>query len=99
MLSEIFRSQTVARILEVLLSRPDEFFTLSRLAKETGLSISTLSSNMRHLEKLGIVRHVGSSNAKVKLYRLNHDSPLTQALLEFYRRLSRLEDRQGSQSS
>lgn len=84
-LSELFKNQTISRLLECFLENPESYFTLSQLAQVSGTSVSTVIERIRELEKFGIVKKI--ITRKIKLYKLNAQSKLAQILLEFYSKL------------
>ncbi len=81
-LSDLFRNQTVARLLDCLLENPDQFFTISQLAKKAKVSLSVTLERIRELERLGIIKKIHSG--KLRLYKLNTENRITKALLEFF---------------
>ena len=89
-LYQIFRTPTQVRIIEELLKRPNDYFTVSKMAKIINASPSAVSSRVENLGKLGIVRFVGSSE-KAKIFRLNTDHPIVKALIEFVNKLNAIE--------
>ena len=88
-LYQIFRTPTQVRIIEELLKRPNDYFTVSKMAKIINASPSAVSLRVERLGKLGIVRFVGSSE-KAKIFKLNTDSPIVKALLEFAEKLEKV---------
>ncbi len=79
----ILRSENQARLLTAILLSPEREFTLSELAKEVGVSLSTVTREIQRAEEAGLVvtREVG----RAKLVRADTDSvlsePLTRLLL------------------
>ena len=80
----LFRSDAQARLLAALYLRPEERRTLSALARELGLSHSTLSREADRLEQAGLLRseHIG----KQRLLHPDESSPYFPALLELLER-------------
>jgi len=87
-LSDLFRNQTVARLLDCLLENPDQFFTISQLAKKAKVSLSVTLERIRELEKLGIIKKIHSG--KLRLYKLNTENQITKALLEFFEKIKQI---------
>ncbi|MFV2000704.1 MAG: MarR family transcriptional regulator [Acidimicrobiia bacterium] len=79
----ILRSGNQARLLTVILLSPEREFTLSELANEVGVSLSTVTREIQRASEAGLVvtREVG----RAKLVRADTDSvmsePLTRLLL------------------
>ncbi len=79
----ILRSENQARLLTAILLSPEREFTLSELAIEVGVSLSTVTREIQRAEEAGLVvtREVG----RAKLVRGDTDSvlsePLTRLLL------------------
>jgi len=89
-LFELFRTPTQVKIIEELLKRPMEYFTISRMAKIIDASPSAVSAKVISLEKLGLIRFVGGSE-KAKIFYLNRDSQLVKILIDFFNRISRYD--------
>ena len=87
-LSDLFRNQTVAKLLDCLLENPDQFFTISQLAKKAKVSLSVTLERIRELEKLGIIKKIHSG--KLRLYKLNTENQITKALLEFFEKIKQI---------
>jgi DNA-binding transcriptional ArsR family regulator len=79
-IAPIFRSDTQARLLACLFLRPQVPWTLASLARELGLSASTLHSEVRRLEdaELVTVTQVGRS----RILHPNAAHPLARPLTE-----------------
>jgi DNA-binding transcriptional ArsR family regulator len=79
----ILRSENQARLLTAILLSPEREFTLSELAKEVGVSLSTVTREIQRASEAGVVftRRVG----RAKLVSADTDSvlsePLTRLLL------------------
>ena len=91
-LYRVFRTPTQVRIIEELLKKPDEYFTLSRMAKTIGASPSAISQRIDELLELDLIKFVPGSE-KTKIFRLNRDSPITKALIELYHKLKELNQK------
>jgi len=86
----IFRTPTQVRIIEELLKRPNEYFTISRMAKLIDSSPSAISSRIGALSELGIIRFIPGSE-KARIFYLNKNSEVTKILIEFYMKLRKIE--------
>lgn len=80
----LFRSDAQARLLAALYLRPQEQRTLSALARQLGVSHSTLSREADRLEQAGLLRseHIG----KQRLLHPDEDSQYFPALRELLQR-------------
>lgn len=85
----IFRTPIQVRIIEELLKRPNEYFTISRMAKLIDSSASAISSRISVLSELGIIKFIPGSE-KAKIFYLNKDSEVTRILIEFYIKLRKI---------
>ncbi|MCD6491118.1 MAG: hypothetical protein ACP6IQ_00045 [Candidatus Njordarchaeia archaeon] len=88
-LYQIFRTPTQVKIIEELLKRPDEYFTLSRMSKIVQASPSAVSTKLMELKKLNII-HFMKSSEKAKIFRLNKENRVVRLLLEFYKELNKI---------
>jgi DNA-binding MarR family transcriptional regulator len=79
-------------ILETLLNNRDKITYLSGLAKETGLSHSSVSRVIEDLVKIGIVEEEPLGK-QTKIFRLNEGNKLTQLMVRFYGELEDLQDK------
>ncbi len=86
----IFRTPTQVRIIEELLKRPNEYFTISRMAKLIDSSPSAISSRISILSDLGIIKFIPGSE-KARIFYLNKNSEVTKILIEFYMKLRKIE--------
>lgn len=86
-LYDLFRTPIQVKIIEELLKRSSEYFTISRMAKIINASPSAVSSRVEALKELGIVRFIPGSE-KAKIFSLNKGSRITKILMEFYAKLT-----------
>ncbi|MEM1947864.1 MAG: helix-turn-helix domain-containing protein [Candidatus Caldarchaeum sp.] len=84
-LDEVFASRAHAKVLQFLLENPGKAFSLRYLARVTGVAPSTVGIVIDNYEKLGIIllRKLPSVN----MIMLNHENPVTQALLQLVERI------------
>jgi len=85
-LYDIFRTPLQVRIIEELLNRPNEYFTVSRMAKLLNASPSAVSSRVENLKKIGILKFISGSE-KAKIFSLNKNHPVSRILADFYKKL------------
>ena len=76
----VFRSTAQAKVLTAVLLRPDEERSLTDLARETGVALSTVHDEVARLVRAGILseRLAGRS----RLLRANTDNPVVRPLTE-----------------
>jgi len=89
-LYEIFRTPVQVKIIEELLKRQNEYFTISRMAKIIDASPSAVASRVDSLIKIGIVKVISGSE-KAKIFTINKENPIVKNLINFYLKLS-MED-------
>ena len=78
---EVFGSSPLIKVLDFLMTYMEFDYSLSDMAKESGVGWNTLHSFFFKLVEKGIVketRRVG----RAKLYKLNTDSPIAKKLIE-----------------
>lgn len=86
----LFRTPTQVRIIEELLKRQNEYFTISRMAKLINSSPSAVSTRIDKLSKIGLIKFIPGSE-KARIFCLNKESEVTKALMEFYTKLKKIE--------
>jgi DNA-binding MarR family transcriptional regulator len=77
-LAPIFRTDTQARLLGLLFLRSEETWTLASLARELGLSSSTLHPEVQRLTEADLV--TASSVGRARVLRANMSHPLVRPL-------------------
>ena len=85
-IAPIFRTDTQARLLACLFLRPQETWTLASLARELGLSSSTLHPEVQRLEDTELVTVTQVGRARVLHANTGHPlaRPLTEILEYVY---------------
>lgn len=76
----IFRTDTQAQVLALLYLRPQEPWTLARLARELRLSASTLHAEVQRLEDAELI--TSSRIGRSRLLHANPNHPLSRPLTE-----------------
>lgn len=84
-LPKIFPTKLQAMILEELLEREDEFFTVSQMARELDVSSSAVSSRISKIYKIGLIQMLPAKRAKI--FKLNSESEAVKHLMKFYKKL------------
>ncbi|SHN34769.1 nucleotidyltransferase domain-containing protein [Rhizobacter sp. OV335] len=87
-LTALFGGKTKARILEVLLSNPDQTYHLRGLAQAAGTDSGNTSKLLRVLVDGGVVRALPDSPSM--RYAINLDSPLAEPLRSLFARAGSL---------
>jgi len=78
---EVFGGNPIIRVLDFLITFASFDYPLTEIAKNSGISYSTLQTFWHKLEKNNIVvktRRVGKSN----LFKLNTDNPAVQEMIK-----------------
>jgi len=82
MFSEIFGDSAVARILDFLADHPDYDYSISEIARYSGISRPTIYKLIPFLVEKGLIiktrKHAGS-----QMYKLNLENKLVQVILKF----------------
>lgn len=76
----IFRSQTQADLLAAIYLRPEQRWTLASLARELGMSQSTLHAEIRRLETAQLI--TASEVGRSRILTPNLDHPIFESLME-----------------
>jgi len=86
---KIFGDSAQVKLVNFILSKPDKPFNLSELARETGLSHSSVSRVILPLIKLKIVSEL-KIGSRMRIFYLNTKSELTKTLKKFMEELSKI---------
>lgn len=95
-IEEIFATHLQVRLIRIFLENPSKLYSCTKLARVLGSSPSAIISRLRQLKQLGLIKVIQIS--RVKLYKLNIDSPLANLLLDFYRKLKKITQTNMDQS-
>ncbi len=82
-LYEIFETPLQVKILEVLLENPNEYFTVSKMARMVRASPAAVARRIRKLVKLNIVKLI-EGVGKTKIFKLNDEENVVIALIDFF---------------
>ncbi len=88
MISDVFDSGEMVRIVDALLDEPGRAFNKSELSENAEVSRPTLYRFLPRLENLGIITSGGKQDG-VDVYRLNMNSFLVRSLIRFDNELSK----------
>ena len=80
---KIFGDSPVLRVLDFLIVNEDFDYSMTDIAKLSGVGYATLKLFWKELEKNGVVANTRSVG-RAKMYRLNHASPVVKKFREFY---------------
>ena len=78
---EVFGSSPLIRVLDFLMTYREFDYSLSDIAKESGVGWNTLHSFFFRLVEKGIVKETRQVG-RAKLYKLNTESPIAKNLIE-----------------
>ncbi len=79
--AEVFGNSPLIRVLDFLLTYREFDYSLSDIAKESGVGWNTLHSFFFKLVERGIIRETRQVG-RAKLYKLNTENPITKKLIE-----------------
>ncbi len=85
---KLFGKTPVTRVLDFLIDNASFEHTKTEIAREIGISRTTLHKIWKTLEEFEIVVETGRSG-KAKKYRLNKKNPIVQKLIELDDAISR----------
>ena len=84
----VFGNSPLIRVMDFLLEEGRTFdYSLTEIARNSGIAWSTLHEIFPKLEKLGIVKKTRRI-AQAKLYKLNEENPIVQELIELDNKIS-----------
>lgn len=86
---KIFPTKLQASIIEQLLEKEDEFFTISQMARNLGASSSAISSRIDQISELGLIQILPAKRAKI--FKLNANSKIVEILKEAWKKLKEAE--------
>lgn len=88
-LERIFSSRAQTRAVQHFLENPDEFFSLTRIAKEIRVSHSTIHRVMKPLVDMGLVIEIRVGK-QIRLFILETEDHKTKILADFYSQIKPL---------
>src|SRR3989344_3854060 len=80
MLENLFTRPAVVKVLDFLLELWELDFSMADISRETGLTWPVVAEVMPTIEKFALVK-VSRTVGRAKLYKVNEDSPIIQALI------------------
>ena len=80
MLESLFTRPAAVKIVDFLLELWELDFSMADISRETGLTWPVVAEVMPTIEKFGLVK-VSRTVGRAKLYKVNEDSPIIQALI------------------
>ena len=80
---KVFGNSPVLRVLDFLVVNEDFDYSMTDVAKLSGVGYATLKLFWDTLEQNGVVVNTRSVG-KAKMYRLNHANPVIRKFREFY---------------
>jgi len=84
----IFGDSPLIKVLDFLLAEGRSFdYSLTEIAKNSGVAWSTLHEIFPKLEKMGFVKETRRI-AQAKLYKLNEENPIVQKLIKMDKEIS-----------
>ena len=78
---ETFGSSPLIKVLDFFMTYREFDYSLTDIAKESGVSWTTLNSFFFKLVEKGVVKETRQVG-RAKLYKLNTDNPIVQKLIE-----------------
>ncbi|MDJ1421900.1 MAG: helix-turn-helix domain-containing protein [Candidatus Methanoperedens sp.] len=90
-LEKIFGRSAQTLVLENLINKKGEFTYLSGIARETGLSHSSVARVIEPLVESDLVieKRMGK---QIRTFTINEENPVAKLIIEFYNNLSALQD-------
>ncbi len=80
---KVFGDSPVLRVLDFLIVNEDFDYSMTDIAKLSGVGYSTLKLFWPELEKNSVVTNTRTVG-KARMYRLNFDNPVVKRLKDFY---------------
>lgn len=82
-LTKLFETPLQVKIIEKLLEKPSEYYTISKMARVVGASPAAVAKRIERLEKFKLVKMIEGAG-KTKIFKFNEENELAIALLDFY---------------
>ncbi len=80
---KVLGSSPIVRVLDFLIVFREFDYSLTEIAKESGVAWSTLNKVFPKLEKYGLVKQTRQIG-RAKLYKLNEEKPMVRQLIELH---------------
>jgi len=88
-LQDIFKTPTIAKLLDLLLAKPNATYLQSHITGRLGIDKATMRRAIGRLRRLGLVEvHVNPAGVHLNAIMFNDETEQGQALLAFYRRIA-----------
>jgi len=88
-LQDIFKTPTVARVLDFLLANPTTYYSQKHLVGALDVDKATIRRTIARLQRLGLVEvDLNPVGVRLKVVRFNDETEQGKALLGFHRRIA-----------
>lgn len=88
-LQDVFRTPTIAKLLDLLLAKPNGTYLQSHITGRLGIDKATMRRAIARLQRLGLVAvDVNPAGVHLNAIMFNDESKQGKALLAFYRRIA-----------
>jgi DNA-binding MarR family transcriptional regulator len=88
-LQDIFRTPTIAKLLDLLLAKPNATYLQSHVIGRLGIEKATLRVTIARLQRLGLVAvDVNPAGVHLNAIMFNDETKQGKAALTFYRRIA-----------
>jgi len=95
-LYKIFETPLQVKIIEILLENPNEYFTVSKMARVVKASPAAVARRIEKLVKLKLVKLL-EGVGKTKIFKLNEEESIVIALMEFFNSIKDKTDSENTQ--
>jgi len=91
-LQDIFKTPTIAKLLDLLLAKPNATYLQSHITGRLGIEKATMRRTIARLQRLGLVAvDVNPAGVHLNAIVFNHETEQGKALLALYRRIAALQ--------
>jgi len=88
-LQDIFRTPTMAKLLDLLLAKPNATYLQSHITGRLGIDKATMRRGIARLQRLGLVEvDINPAGVHLNAITFNDETKQGKALLTFYRRIA-----------
>jgi DNA-binding MarR family transcriptional regulator len=88
---DVFKTPTVARLLDLLLAKPNATYLQSHITGRLGIDKATMRRTIARLQRLGLVDvDVNPAGVHLNAIMFNDETKQGKAALTFYRRIAAL---------